>query len=225
MRSTIFIVGVSFFLTNLMAEGLDMEIEIDESTNSSLLKQTKIIGCTDHTKRKENSCSKKAEDLILEKLPTSQQITEKAVESEESKEEIKDQLSSILSQLNQLKQAQKANQQTIDELRKIISVLSTKQVKNTKKSITSIQKSIQKIRKPHPSNARKTRIRHEIKEVSQNDVGVVIEVQNNESLSMYAQYYYNDNRKYYKIYKANRDKIKSDLQIIVGDHIVIPYSE
>ena len=225
MKRTIFIVGISFFLTNLMAEGLDMEIEIDESTNSSLLKQTKIIGCTDHAKRKEESCSKKAEDVILAKLPTSQQITEQVVESKESKEAIKEQLSSILSQLNQLKQVQKANQDTIDELRKIIDVLSSKKVKTTKNSIKKIQKSIQKIKRPHQSNAQKTRIRHDIKEISQNDIGVVIEVQNNESLSMYAQYYYNDNRKYYKIYKANRDKIKSNLQIVVGDHLVIPYEE
>jgi len=58
--------------------------------------------------------------------------------------------------------------------------------------------------------------------VQWNDEYVIVQVQRNESLSTYAQYYYNDNRKYYKIYKANRDKINKDFQLIIGTQIKIP---
>lgn len=73
-----------------------------------------------------------------------------------------------------------------------------------------------------PKKYKATRIRKPIKEVEVYDDHVVIEVQNNESLSTYAQAYYHDNTKYYRIYKANRDKINKNLQIVIGDRLIIP---
>jgi len=67
-----------------------------------------------------------------------------------------------------------------------------------------------------------TIIRKPIKEISRTESEVIIEVQNNESLSTYAQAYYNDNTKYYRIYKANRDKIPKSLMIVIGDRLRIP---
>jgi len=53
---------------------------------------------------------------------------------------------------------------------------------------------------------------------------IIVEVQSGESLSKYAQKYYGDSRKYYKIYKANQDKIAKNLQIYIGDKLIVPTS-
>ena len=52
----------------------------------------------------------------------------------------------------------------------------------------------------------------------------IVTVKKGDRLSDYAQKFYGDKRKYYRIYKANRDKIAEDLQLIVGDRIIIPLS-
>jgi adenylosuccinate synthase len=54
---------------------------------------------------------------------------------------------------------------------------------------------------------------------------VIIEVQSGECLSKYAQKYYGDSSKYHKIYRANRDKIGKDLQVFIGDRLIIPTSD
>jgi len=51
---------------------------------------------------------------------------------------------------------------------------------------------------------------------------IVIRVKRGDTLSKYAQKYYGDKSKYYKIYRVNRDKIGRDLKLHVGDKIVIP---
>ncbi len=51
---------------------------------------------------------------------------------------------------------------------------------------------------------------------------IIVKVKKGDTLSKYAKRYYGDDKKYYRIYRANRDKIKKDLKIRVGDKIIIP---
>ena len=53
----------------------------------------------------------------------------------------------------------------------------------------------------------------------------IVTVQRGDRLSDYAQKYYGDKRKYYRIYRANRDKIGRDLELHIGDKIIIPLSK
>jgi predicted nuclease with TOPRIM domain len=227
MKKMIFITGIALITFNAqtMANELDAlgDIQlVDESDKSALFQKGPIVGCTDYSKKKELSCSKKPEDAILSKLPTSQQLEDKDLEDEDDANEIKDQLSAILNELSALKAEQKANRNTIKELRSLVKVLSDKRIHPPKQKMAIVKKTIRKMSKKVPKQYRTTRIRKPIKEIEVYDDHVVIEVQNNESLSTYAQAYYHDNTQYYRIYKANRDKIGKDLQIIIGDRLVIP---
>ena len=223
MKKLMLITGMSLMIgTNVVADELDDIQLIDQSSQSALYHKEPIIGCNDHAHKKEESCSKKPEEIILSKLPTSQQLDEKDLEDDEDSNEIKEQLSAILNELSQLKKEQKANRETIKELKKIIEVLSSKKPENPKKKMSIVQEGIQKIVPKKKRTYTTTLIRKPIKEISRDETHAVIEVQNNESLSTYAQYYYNDNTKYYRIYKANKDKINDDLQIIIGDQLIIP---
>ena len=223
MNNLILSTGVILLLTNpLLSDELEPLIIIDESSNSTITDQKSIVGCTEESHKKEDSCSKKAEEIILNKLPTSQQMSEIDEESNSDIEKIKKQLSTILEELSELKKSQKADRETIKELKEIIAVLSTEKKVTPKKKITLVKKKINRLATKNERRYTDTRIRKPIKEISRSDSEVIIEVQNNESLSTYAQYYFNDNRQYYKIYKANRDKINESLQITVGDHLKIP---
>jgi len=51
---------------------------------------------------------------------------------------------------------------------------------------------------------------------------VLIEVQKGESLSSYAEAFYGDQNKYYRIYKANRNRISKNMEVIIGDRLIIP---
>jgi predicted nuclease with TOPRIM domain len=227
MNKMTFITGIALltFNTEIMANELDAlgDIQlVDESDKSALFQKGPIVGCTDYSKKKELSCSKKPEDAILSKLPTSQQLEEKDLDDEDDANEIKDQLSTILNELSALKAEQKANRSTIKELRSLVKVLSDKETHPAKHKMATVKKRIKKMSKKVPKQYTTTRIRKPIKEIEVYDNHVLIEVQNNESLSTYAQAYYHDNTQYYKIYKANQDKIGKDLQIIIGDKLIIP---
>ena len=199
----------------------DLEIKIvDESHKSALFqKPDEIMGCTDFSLKKEESCAKKPQDVILDKLPSSSQISEEDVEDETKNKKIQEQLLDIIEELKQLKQEQKENRKTIEELRKLVKVLSTKK---GHKKVAILKKGIKKIQKKKSPKREATLIRKPIKEISRTDTEVIVEVQNNESLSTYAQAYYGNNRLYYRIYKANKDKIPSSLQITIGTHLRIP---
>ena len=200
----------------------DEELEIklvDESDKSALFQKGKIMGCTDFSLKKEESCAKKPQDVILDKLPSSSQISEEDVEDETKNKKIQEQLLDIIEELKQLKQEQKENRKTIEELRKLVKVLSTKK---GHKKVAILKKGIKKIQKKKSPKREATLIRKPIKEISRTDTEVIVEVQNNESLSTYAQAYYGNNRLYYRIYKANKDKIPSSLQITIGTHLRIP---
>jgi len=225
MKKMLFITGIALYSTSLVGNQLDElgDIKlIDESAKSSLFQKGKIVGCTDFGKKKELSCSKKPEEAILSKLPTSKQLDEKDLDNEEDSNEIKEQLKTILAELSALKEKQKANKNTIIELRSLVKVLSNKKPIEAKEKLRIVKKTIKKIQPKKSKVHKKTRIRKPIKEVEVFEDYVVIEVQNNESLSTYAQVYYHDNTKYYKIYRANKGKINKNLQIIIGDRLIIP---
>ena len=121
-------------------------------------------------------------------------------------DEIKAQLSQILKELAQLKKEKdiKAKDSKLDTIKQNIQKLTI----NTEKSTP------QAYHKPK-----------KIKVIQQNDNYVVVEVQSGESLSKYAQKYYGDARKYHRIYQANQDKISPDLQIYIGDRLIIPLND
>jgi len=224
MKKMLFIAGIALYSTHLVANELDAlgDIQlVDESDKSSLFQKGPIVGCSDH-KKKEMTCSKKPEDVILSQLPTSQQLDEKDLDNEEDSNEIKEQLKSILAELSALKQKQKANKSTITELRSLVKVLSDKKPIKAKEKLKLVKIAIKKIQPKKSKVYKQTLIKKAIKEVEVFDDHVVIEVQNNESLSTYAQVYYNDNTQYYRIYKANKGKINKNLQIIIGDRLIIP---
>lgn len=223
MKRTLIMTGLTLLVlnSNAMADELDDIQLVDESEKSALFQKGPIVGCSDHAKKKELSCAKKADEAILTKLPTSQQIETKDLDNENDNNEIKNQLKNILKELNQLKKEQQTDRETIKELKNIIAILSDKKKKSKEKK-ASIQKEMQKIEKKKPKKITSTLIKQPIKEIEKTDTYVIIEVQNNESLSTYAQAYYGDNKQYYRIYKANKDKIGKDLQVIIGDRLKIP---
>lgn len=216
-----------------MAEELEIKL-VDESEKSALFQhgdiEGSIIGCNDNALKKELACAKKPKDAILSKLPNSQQIEEVNLEDDNEREQIKMQLANILDELNSLKKAQKADRNTIKELKSVISDLTpskNKQMPHIKSAqLTSVKNVInEKIQNmtPKKSKSKKaTIIRKNIKEISRTEDAVVIEVQRNESLSTYAEAYYGDNRKYYKIFKANKHILPASMILTIGERLTIP---
>ena len=227
MRKIVFITGVSLLIlgTPMLANELDeLDIQlVDESDKSALFQKGPIVGCSDHAQKKELTCSKKPEEIILSKLPTSQQLNEVDENSEDELNIIKEQLNQVLKELSSLKKEQEADKKTIKELKILVKALSDKKSKTpTQKKMAMVKQTVKSLTKEVTKGHTATRIRKAIKEIEVFEDHVVIEVQNNESLSTYAQVYYNDNTQYYKIYKANKDKINKSLQITIGDHLTIP---
>jgi len=54
---------------------------------------------------------------------------------------------------------------------------------------------------------------------------IIVRVKRGDTLSKYAKKYYGDRSKYYRIYRANRDKIGRDLMLHIGDKIIIPLKD
>lgn len=203
-----------------MADELEIQL-VDESANSELFQKdtSNIVGCKDDALQKEMSCAKNPKEAILSKLPSSQQLEDNELEQKSSKFNIKEQLEDILTELTALKLKQQADSETIKELKRVIKTLSDKKLTSGSTQLNNVRRTIKKMR---PKSRQATHIKHPIKEISRTEDEVIIQVQNNESLSTYAQYYYDNNRLYYKIYKANRETIPASLQLIVGQQIRIP---
>jgi len=140
------------------------------------------------------------DSLKIDELKCSKERT--PADRDKDIDEIKAQLSSILQQLAELKK-EKDNR-----------------IKDSK--FATIQKSINTLTIPKIESYSKPKA---IKVLEIYKDFVVIEVQQGESLSKYAQKYYGDSRKYYKIYRANKDKISKKLQIYIGDRLIIPTSD
>jgi len=58
--------------------------------------------------------------------------------------------------------------------------------------------------------------------IDENDDYFIVKVQEGENLSILAERYYNDNKKYKLIYEANKDKINSKYEIRTGSTLMIP---
>lgn len=226
MKKIAYCVGVMFITLGSYAQADTLddlgEIKIvDESAKSKLFQREKIVGCTDFAKKKEMSCAKEPKDAILSKLPTSKQLEETDLKDDRSRAEMKAQLSSILAELNKLKKEQQASLVTIKRLKSVINTLS-KEKPNTTTEKMMMVKEIKEIKPKKKKSYTETLIRKKIKEISRTDTEVIVEVQSNESLSTYAQAYYNDNRQYHKIYRANKDKIPKSMMLVIGDRLTVP---
>jgi len=194
MATLLLVILSSTSMADDLQDQIDNIVLVDETKNS-LMKQEKIIGCDDSS-------------LKIDELKCSKERTPE--DRDKDIDEIKAQLSNILQQLAELKK-EKDNR-----------------VKDTK--FATIQKSITKLTIPKVVTQKDTNKIQSyskpkaIKVLETHKEFVVIEVQRGESLSKYAQKYYGDSRKYYKIYKANQDKIAKNLQIYIGDKLIVPTS-
>jgi len=117
-------------------------------------------------------------------------------------EDIQNKLNNILIQLAQLTKEKNGN------------------IKDTK--IATIKNSIKKLTSQDMPIGNSEPVVKDIKVIKVNSDHVIIEVQSGECLSKYAQKYYGDSRKYRKIYRANQNKIGKDLQVFIGDRLIVP---
>jgi seryl-tRNA synthetase len=213
------VVFISFGGSFLFADD-DFEIKIVDDSAKSGMKQTHIVGCNDHLDKKELTCAKEPEEIILSKLPTSKELDSTDFSAKEDIEKIKAQLKSVIEELSRLKKEREEDKKIIAKLTKLLDVMS--QPKDEKQKHDIVKKNIEKIVKKKLVKKKSRYIPRKIKEIERYDDYVIIEVQKGESLSSYAQYYYGDSRKYYRIYEANRDKISPNLEVIIGDRLIIP---
>jgi len=224
MKKIISITGVILlsFGTSCIAIGADDfdTIKLIDDSSKSTLKQGHIVGCNDHINKKELTCSKEPEEIILSKLPTSSQIDETEFNTDKDMEKIKTQLSAVMKELEKLKKDREQDKKIIEKLSGLIEVISKKKSASEKR--LTVKKGIENIVKKNITKRKSKYIPRKIKVLESYDDHVVIEVQQGESLSSYAEAYYNDKNKYYRIYKANRDKISSNLEVIIGDRLTIP---
>jgi len=198
--------------SNVLADEFEINL-VDESGNSGLT-QASIEGCDDE-KKEEHTCSKGEDEVILGKLPTSVQFTDhKQVSDLENK------LRSVMGELSSLKKEKKQNLKTIARLNSMIETLSSKKSDVAKQEI--VETAIKEIVVETKQRRKSRPVAKDIKVIQEYADYVIIEVQNGESLSKYAKKYYNDNRQYYRIYKANKDKIPPNMEIIIGSHLKIP---
>lgn len=221
----IILLSMTAVSTHLIADDEleDLEISIIDDRANATLKQTgPIIGCDDNAHKKEMSCSKEPAEAILSQLPTSKQLDKADFDKEEDLDSIKKQLGTILTELNQLKEQRAKDQETITKLQNMIQVLSDKKTTSADQKSKVVKEEIQTIVATNASKKQSKFIPGSIKVVEEHPGYVMIEVQKNESLSSYAEAYYGDQNKYYQIYKANRDKIPANLEVIIGTQLKIP---
>ncbi|NPA61280.1 MAG: hypothetical protein GXO06_03230 [Epsilonproteobacteria bacterium] len=218
--SIIFGLSIVFGSVNISAEDGDLEIKIVDDSAKSGLKQTKIVGCNDHLEKKELTCAKEPDEIILSRLPTSKELDRTDFSAKDDIEKIKAQLKSVIEELSKLKKEREEDKRIIERLSKLVTLIS--ETKSVEKKQEIVKENIENIVKKRLVKKRSRYIPKKIKEIARYDDYVVIEVQRGESLSSYAQYYYNDQNRYYKIYKANRDKISPNMEVIIGDRLIIP---
>jgi len=211
----------------LLADELDeMEISLTDNRAKSTFKQSgPIIGCDDNAPKKEMSCSKEPAEAILNKLPTSKQLDSIDFEKEKDLQAIKNQLTSILAELNKLKEQRAKDRETISKLQKMIELLSDKKSTTADQKSNVVKREIQTIVQTAIPKRKSKFIPKEIKILEEHEDYVLIEVQKNESLSSYAEAFYGDKTKYYQIYKANKDKIPKNLEVIIGTKLKIPLNK
>ena len=101
-------------------------------------------------------------------------------------------------------------------------------IEHIKHQLSIILKKLSEIEKEKNISIKSRKIRNirkSIKRVNRhrkNGTYITIRVKRGDRLADYAKKYYGNSRLYYKIYRANRDKIGKDLKLRVGDRIIIP---
>jgi len=214
-RSSLIVSLALFFLgTNISLAEEELEIKLVDESGKSGLSQGAIAGCDDE-KKEEHTCSKGEDEVILHKLPTSIQFTDHKQVSD-----LEEKLRSVMAELSALKKEKTQNLKTIARLNSMIETLSSQRSADSKKEI--VETGIKEIVVETEQRRKRLPIAKEIKVIEEYGDYVIIEVQNGESLSKYAKKYYGDNRQYYRIYKANKDKIPPNMEIIIGSHLKIP---
>jgi len=119
-------------------------------------------------------------------------------------EEIKKQLAFILKKLSELENKDDTKQKSKD----------ISNIKNCLSQLTEEKKSKEMVK----------RVKRIKKHKKHKKDHTVVVVEKGDRLSDYAKKYYGDKRKYYRIYKANKDKIAKDFKLTIGDIIIIPLS-
>jgi len=142
-------------------------------------------------------------DLIQKDIVGCKEGGEVAKQNRDLKE-IKKQLAFILKKLSELE-----NKADSKEKSKDIS-----NIKNCLSQLTEEKKSKERAKRVY----KKKRYQKYKKDYT------VVVVEKGDRLSDYAKKYYGDKRKYYRIYRANRDKIAEDMKLSIGDVIIIPLS-
>jgi len=105
-------------------------------------------------------------------------------------------------------------------LKRLAELDNKKNTKQKSRDISNIKNCLSKLTKE-----KKTKERMEAKrDRKRKKDHTVVVVEKGDRLSDYAQKYYGDKKKYFRIYRANRDKIAEDLKLIIGDIIIIPLS-
>ncbi len=203
----------------MASDDLDIKLVVDKP-NNTLLKQTKIIGCNDHAKKKEMSCSKEPEEIILSKLPTSSQLDNTDFNTDKDIENLKKKLNKVMQELAKLKKDREHDKQIIEKLSHLVEIISKEKSIQEKK--LTLKRGIENIVKKNIKKRRTKYIPKKIKILEKYDDHVVIEVQSGESLSSYAEAFYNNRNLYYRIYKANKNRINKNLDVMIGDHLIIP---
>ncbi|HHD80972.1 MAG TPA: hypothetical protein ENK99_05195 [Campylobacterales bacterium] len=117
-------------------------------------------------------------------------------------DEIKKQLAFILKKLSQLENRDDTKQKSKD----------ISNIKNCLSQLTEEKKTKEE------QKIKRNRVKKKIKDHT------VVVVERGDRLSDYAKKYYGDKKKYYRIYRANRDKIARDMKLTIGDIIIIPLS-
>jgi len=192
--------------SNSISSIILLTILSSNSIAENLQNQIDNIVLTDETKNslmKQDKIVGCDDSLKINELKCSKERTPE--DRDKDIDEIKSQLSEILKQLAELKKE--------------------KDVQTKDSKLSTIKKSIKQLTIKADNNITKSYTKpKEIKVVEKKANYVVVEVQSGESLSKYAQKYYGDGRKYQNIYRANRDKISKNLQIYIGDRLIVPTS-
>ena len=103
-----------------------------------------------------------------------------------------------------------------------------KDIEDIKHQLSIILKKLSEMEKrkdTYLKNRKRRRVKKSTKRVNRyrrKGTYITVRVKRGDRLADYAKKYYGNSKLYYKIYRANRDKIGADLKLRVGDRIIIP---
>lgn len=110
----------------------------------------------------------------------------------------------------------KKQKRDIEHIKHQLSTILKKLSKMEREKYVGIKSKSKRAKKSRKS--KKRRVKKDKKEGKY----ITVIVKRGDRLADYAKKYYGNSKLYYKIYRANRDKIGDDLNLKVGDRIIIP---